>query len=290
MLHCRCLMSVLFLYVFLSLFCGRALAAVPNSHFRVFGQGWECDRGFHNQDGRCAPVIVPANGQLNTFGNSWECKKGYVQHGNVCELFRIPDNAGMDTFGNWWRCNRGYYRNGNECFTVKIPEHGLLDSNGNDWECEDGFKKQDTVCVNMTPSEKEEQENKRRQEVENEQDFVRMQESSGKTIERPPCLAAYNKCTSACSVSINDRSTGQVLTNSKFGFKCSEVCLKAQSRCEEDRSKGQCDVFVSVCRESCSDLGQGLQDTNSRSVCEGACASGKDRCVYQAQRLEAPVK
>jgi hypothetical protein len=93
-----------------------------NAHLNLYGNGWDCDRGFARSEARCAIVQIPRNGELDFTGHSWKCLRGYERDGNVCRPFTIPENAVMRLDGNGWICNLRFKRSGNECVAMTEQE------------------------------------------------------------------------------------------------------------------------------------------------------------------------
>jgi hypothetical protein len=62
----------------------RAGELPDNSHPNIYGNGWECDKGYYRSGQRCERVIVPENAHLNFYGNGWECNKGFKKSNNAC--------------------------------------------------------------------------------------------------------------------------------------------------------------------------------------------------------------
>src|SRR5580698_8818397 len=64
-----------------------------NARAAHFGGGWQCVRGFREEDKGCVPVAVPPNAYLSSFGNGWECNRGYAKTDKACVLIKVPENA-----------------------------------------------------------------------------------------------------------------------------------------------------------------------------------------------------
>jgi hypothetical protein len=60
---------------------------------------------------------MPANAHINVlYGDQWECDRGYYQSGNQCLKVNMPANAHINVlYGDQWECDRGYYQSGNQC-------------------------------------------------------------------------------------------------------------------------------------------------------------------------------
>ena len=46
-----------------------------NAHAETYGPGWECNRGYTENDGACTPIQVPENAHLtkSSYGRGWDC-------------------------------------------------------------------------------------------------------------------------------------------------------------------------------------------------------------------------
>lgn len=139
-----------------ALFVGTALgqgAAGPlpdNAHAETYGNGWECNHGFSETDGTCAPIQLPANAYLTSlsYGRGWDCKRGFREIRRTCDAFEIPANAFLNAAGNGWKCHRGYQNSRNSCAVVEVPENGFLNdaSYGTGWSCNRGFEPINQSC------------------------------------------------------------------------------------------------------------------------------------------------
>ena len=58
---------------------------------------------------------IPKNAKINVYGNRWDCQRGYYQSGNQCLPVEPPQNAKLNYLGSGWDCQRGYYQSGNQC-------------------------------------------------------------------------------------------------------------------------------------------------------------------------------
>lgn len=125
----------------------------PNAHPNIFGNGWECDRGYSRSGNVCVKVVLPNNASLNVFGNGWECNRGYKRAADRCTKVNVPDNASINVFGNDWACNRGYARSGSGCVKIIIPDNASINVYGNGWSCNRGFKKAGGRCEPMSAEE-----------------------------------------------------------------------------------------------------------------------------------------
>jgi hypothetical protein len=89
-----------------------------NAHVHVlYGDQWECDRGYYQSGNQCLKMNIPANAHVHVlYGDQWECDRGYYQSGNQCLKMNIPANAHVHVlYGDQWECDRGYYQSGNQC-------------------------------------------------------------------------------------------------------------------------------------------------------------------------------
>lgn len=96
-------------------------AGIPeNAGARSDGSGWECDRGYRENDGSCAAVEVPANAYFveASFGLGWKCDRGYRTVSEACVAVTVPKNAHLDYSGNDWDCNRPYRKDQDGCILL----------------------------------------------------------------------------------------------------------------------------------------------------------------------------
>lgn len=125
-----------------------SIPSIPaNAKLNIYGNDWECVRGFRRTGSECAPVQLSENSKLNVFGNDWECQRGFRQSGSECVQVQLPANAKLNVFGNDWECQRGYRQSGSECVAVQLPQNAKLNVFGNDWECQRGFRQSGSMCV-----------------------------------------------------------------------------------------------------------------------------------------------
>ena len=121
-----------------------------NAHAEAYGTGWECNRGFFEKDGACAPIQLPANAYLTSlaYGRGWDCKRGFREIHSTCNALEIPANAFLNAAGNGWECHRGYQNSRNSCAVVEVPENGFLNdaSYGTGWSCNRGFEPINQSC------------------------------------------------------------------------------------------------------------------------------------------------
>ena len=125
----------------------------PNSHTNVYGNGWDCDRGYYKSGQGCKKVVVPENASIDVYGSGWACNRGYYKSGQGCKKVIVPENASIDVYGSGWACNRGYYKYGQGCKKVIVPENASIDVYGSGWACNSGFKKSGSSCTRMTQEE-----------------------------------------------------------------------------------------------------------------------------------------
>jgi hypothetical protein len=126
-----------------------AVEIPQNAKLNYYGNGWECQKGFHQQGSECVAVEIPQNAKLNYYGNGWECQKGFHQQGSQCVAVEIPQNAKLNYYGNGWECQKGFRQQGSECVAVEIPQNAKLNYYGNGWECKNGFRQQSNECVGI---------------------------------------------------------------------------------------------------------------------------------------------
>src|SRR5579871_1208845 len=73
----------------------QGLSEVPlNGQAKPYGRGWECKRGFRQDERTCIPITLPENAYLSDSSDpGWRCRYGYKQNGNLCAMVRVPPNA-----------------------------------------------------------------------------------------------------------------------------------------------------------------------------------------------------
>jgi len=59
-----------------------------NARAKGYGSGWECERGYREDNGSCAAIGVPANAYLTntSYGGGWECNRPYRKKQGKCVL------------------------------------------------------------------------------------------------------------------------------------------------------------------------------------------------------------
>src|SRR6185437_1681325 len=127
-----------------------AAAAPAHAHTSEFGSGWECDRGYMQQDNSCARVAVPAHAYLDDSGDDWVCERGYHRARGGCDAIKLPVHAHLSGFSDLrgWDCDRGYRADGGSCRAIQVPMHAYLVASGDDWACRRGYVKQgNTACT-----------------------------------------------------------------------------------------------------------------------------------------------
>jgi hypothetical protein len=127
-------------------------ARIPeNAKAKVYGSGWECDRGYRVDKGRCTPIRVPVNAYStkSSFGPIWKCKRGYVRQRDTCVAIEVPAHGYLSSDGDGWRCNRGFVKGKTACTPIQVPANAFLstDTYGRGWECERGYLAHDNRCV-----------------------------------------------------------------------------------------------------------------------------------------------
>lgn len=125
-----------------------------NAHASLYGEGWECSRGFRQVEEACVPIRVPANAYLDSFGNDWDCNRGYMKddRGLGCKAVKVPANAHAgdeEAFGTGWECDLGYREVGGRCIRVVVPANGYYSefSFGRSWECDPGYRQERETCM-----------------------------------------------------------------------------------------------------------------------------------------------
>lgn len=137
--------------------------------------GWTCNRGFHDYDGQCRKVVIPANAHLSTHGHAWECDAGYREQGaacvtratpeivtvgslcgpwdemsgNRCLIRPIPVHAKRIRRGGPWICRPGFLETDGKCVPTEIPYHARLDASGDGWICRRGYQPMMNRCVEI---------------------------------------------------------------------------------------------------------------------------------------------
>jgi len=143
------LVTVIGACIAISAFASEALP--DNAHTKLYGGGWECDRGFSEQSGSCVAIEVPQNAYLDSFGYRWSCRRGYRKVDNHCQVVTVPTNAYLtdDSFGPGWSCERGYRANGTACTAIDVPANAYLvdEGLGRDWECHRGYRRSRDTCA-----------------------------------------------------------------------------------------------------------------------------------------------
>jgi len=124
-----------------------AVQLPPNAKLNIYGNDWECQRGFRRSANECLAVQLPPNAKLNIYGNDWDCQRGFRRSANQCVAVQLPPNAKLNIYGNDWECQRGFRRSANECVAVQLPANAKLNIYGNDWECVRGYRRSGPECV-----------------------------------------------------------------------------------------------------------------------------------------------
>jgi hypothetical protein len=57
---------------------GGSVEMPENARAKSYGGGWECDRGYREDNGACAAIKVPANAYLNSSGDRWTCDRAHL--------------------------------------------------------------------------------------------------------------------------------------------------------------------------------------------------------------------
>ena len=92
-------------------------------------------------------VELPENARAKSYGSGWECERGYREDNGACAAIGVPPNAYLSFPGDTWKCDRGYRTVKEACVVVNVVENAHLDSSGNDWECNRPYRKKQGKCV-----------------------------------------------------------------------------------------------------------------------------------------------
>ncbi len=124
-----------------------------NASPKSYGIGWECDRGYRADEGRCMPVKIPMNAYAtkSSFGRVWNCKRGYARKNDTCAEIEVPEHGYLNSDGDGWRCRRGFVKVENDCAPIQVPANAFLSSDtyGRGWECERGYVVRGLECVSI---------------------------------------------------------------------------------------------------------------------------------------------
>ena len=113
---------LIFLLTFLSPLTIYAAEIPENAHVNLYGNGWECIRGYRKSGGKCEEVVLPQYAKINVYGNGWQCKRVYAPSSNQCIKFSVPENASISPGGNSWNCNLNFKRSGSVCVPMSPQE------------------------------------------------------------------------------------------------------------------------------------------------------------------------
>lgn len=83
----------------------------------------------------------------SSYGNGWECRRGYKENNGSCVALRIPKHAFLDRRGEDWQCERGYQKEDDSCTKIALPENAYLEDEGNDWQCDRGYRKKANLVL-----------------------------------------------------------------------------------------------------------------------------------------------
>ena len=64
-----------------------------NSHKSRYGDRWECNRGYREENDTCAKIMVPDNAFLDRHGKNWVCDRGFSKKGSRCQKITLPQNS-----------------------------------------------------------------------------------------------------------------------------------------------------------------------------------------------------
>ena len=60
-------------------------------------------------------VELPENARAKSYGSGWECERGYREDNGACVVVDVVENAHLDSSGNDWECNRPYRKRQGNC-------------------------------------------------------------------------------------------------------------------------------------------------------------------------------
>jgi len=131
---------------------GATVDVPANASARTNLSGWVCDRGYHESNGACTLVNVPANAHLTggMYGRGWDCERGFRLVDESCVAVAVPEDAYLDSSGEGWKCNRGYLRvNAVDatCHAIQVPANAFLNALGDGWVCDRGHREVAESCV-----------------------------------------------------------------------------------------------------------------------------------------------
>ncbi len=139
-------MAIAILQISLPVSAQSVSVAMPeNAHAKSYGDGWECDIGFRDEDEMCLPIVVPQNAyQTNRiYGAGWECMHGFKSDGNTaCAEVIVPEGGYLDPSGQRWLCLRGFQKVGKGCLEIVLPKNAYLAKGlyGSEWACKRGYE------------------------------------------------------------------------------------------------------------------------------------------------------
>jgi hypothetical protein len=105
---CRSLLFFSLVAITPGILSAQAEPPPPNAHPKLYGSGWERDRGYDKARQKCTGVNVPVNAYLDRTGNGWKCERGLRQRGGICGPIDIPRSGYPASSGNDGDCDAGY--------------------------------------------------------------------------------------------------------------------------------------------------------------------------------------
>jgi hypothetical protein len=123
--------------------------AVERNRAALYGEGWNCNRGYQGVGSGCEAVVVPPNAYLSASGDDWECERLFRERDGACEALLIPANAYAEdrAYARGWRCERGFRSEGSSCMAFEVPSNAHIDYSGNAWECNAHHRRAEASCV-----------------------------------------------------------------------------------------------------------------------------------------------
>ena len=99
-----------------------------NAHAKSYSDGWECDRGYRQEEDSCIEIEIPANAYATgrSYGSGWECAHGYRRADDACTAILVPLDAFLNSNGDGWTCNRLFRRVDEVCEAIIAPANGYL--------------------------------------------------------------------------------------------------------------------------------------------------------------------
>ena len=89
--------------------CTEEPQELPEHAYTIFGDYWECERGFKRVEGECQPIEVPEHAFLSSNGNDWTCERGFRRVEDECQSVEVSEEASPDlpehafvSYGDVW--------------------------------------------------------------------------------------------------------------------------------------------------------------------------------------------